>query len=276
MSKLDLFIIAAGKGSRMGGSLPKALAPINENEPNISTMLRQAEGKFDRIFIVTNIDIQEDWNTYFSNVANDSYIQDSEFIKNIYNIPIISGFGDGHALISGILAARKTLKLLEEKTKQPYRELSDEIVFCWGDVFIQYSETFDEILRHDLKGTPYSGWIPAVKEANPYVTLLVDPGLGVMGADFSKYGEKHPSGWHDQSIFRFNTHQISEALSFCHLALWKNGRYMTQGNELSTLYAFHYLYNSDQKCVVYETDYPTMSFNNPDEVKAIQKEILSK
>ena len=276
MEKIDLFIIAAGKGSRMGGSLPKALVPINENEPNISTLLRQANGKFDRIFIITNVDIQEDWGNYFTSIAEDPFMRDGNFIGSIYNIPIVSGFGDGHALISGVQAAKKTLQKLEEKGGLPFKDISNEIVFCWGDVFIQYQETFTEILRHDLSGTSYSGWIPAVKEANPYVTLLVDPGLGVMGADFTKYGEKHPSGWHDQSIFRFNTVAICEALSFCHLAMWKNGRYLTPGNELSTLYAFHYLYNTNQKAVVYETDYPTMSFNTTDEVKAIQKEILSK
>lgn len=273
---IDLFIIAAGKGSRMGGSLPKALVPIYNGIPNISTMLKQAKGKFNRIFVITNVDIQEHWTEYFENTVQNSYLKDADFINSIYNIPIVSGFGDGHAVISGVQAARKTLQMLANKGIKPFEDISKEIVICWGDVFIQYEETFTELLKHDLYSSTSSGIIPAVKEDNPYVTLLVDPALKVIAADFSKYGENHESGWHDQSIFKFNTHLLTEALAFCHLALWKNGRYMTHGNELSTLYAFHYLYNTNNGARVYETDYPTMSFNTKDEVFKIQKEIESK
>jgi len=67
---------------------------------------------------------------------------------------------------------------------------------------------------------------------------------------------------------------LVHALETLHKCFWKNGRYITQGGELSLLYAFHFLYNEGINPVyVYETDYPTLSFNTAAEVSQIQKEI---
>ena len=51
----DLFIIAAGKGTRMSalGSLPKALMDVG-GKSNLQNTLEKAEGKFDQIYIVAN------------------------------------------------------------------------------------------------------------------------------------------------------------------------------------------------------------------------------
>jgi hypothetical protein len=115
-----------------------------------------------------------------------------------------------------------------------------------------------------------------VLEANPYVSLLTDSALKVVGADMSKYGESHPSGWHDQSIFYFKKKDLFDALTESHCALWKNGRYIVPGGELSLLYTFHLLYNKGMSVSVYETSYPTLSFNTIEEVLTIQKEINAK
>jgi hypothetical protein len=100
--------------------------------------------------------------------------------------------------------------------------------------------------------------------------------MNCVSADFSKYGEKHPSGFHDQSVFRFRKSELWESLSNLHAAFWKNGRYITPGGELSLLHAFHFMYNTEQSLQVYETDYPTLSFNTPEEVASIQLEINRK
>lgn len=260
MQKTDLFIIAAGKGSRMNINIPKALVPISDGEPNLTTMLKQIGHKFRTVFIVTNENIQDQWMQYFN------FSKDQDLFKNVVNVAITSGLGDGHAVMMGLNESDKILTTMQ-------MERADDVVVCWGDVFIQYGETVDELLAHHLEVSTSAGIMPAVKEVNPYVTLLVDDALKCRSADFSKYGENHPSGFHDQSIFRFKRNHLIDSLVSLHCSLWKNGRYMTQGGELSLLYTFHYLYNFGRGVKVYETDYPTLSFNTLDEVQSIQKEI---
>lgn len=252
--KADLYIIAAGNGSRMGGNLPKPLVQICD-EPNITTILKQIGHKFNHVFVITNILSQDKWGNYYNSV-------DKKLLSNVVNIPIVSGYGDGHALLNGMIKAEEVKNI---------SALSDNIVTCWGDVFIPNSEIIDELLSLDMTGM--SGIIPAVNKPNPYVTLLTDDNLNCISADFSKYGEKHDSGFHDQSIFRFSRHHVKLALIALHTSLWKNGRYMVTGGELSTLFTFHSLYNQKQPVKVYTTDYPTMSFNSIEEVKHIQQEL---
>jgi choline kinase len=251
MSKADLYIIAAGKGSRMGGNVPKALVPITD-EPNLTTTLKQVGSKFSTVFVVTNVNIQDQWTTYFDQL-------DPELSKNVVNVPIESGLGDGHAVLQALMATRDYIH--------------HEIVIAWGDVFFPHGEIIDELLAQPQNGV---GIIPAVMKDNPYVTLLSDDKLRIISADFSKYGESHPTGFHDQSVFRFHRYTLGDALWDLHHALWKNGRYITPGGELSLLFAFHYLYNRRRPATVYETNYPTLSFNTVEEVKEIQQEINDK
>ncbi len=265
----DLYIIAAGKGSRMGSWVPKALIPIEDGIPNITNTLKQAEGLFERIFIVINKDVKEAWSTY--------YLENTELYPELFAakdasakplvqfIPISSGLGDGHA----VLAA------LEEVEGSCKGSSGDKMVVVWGDAFIRYKQTFQEILAvsssagHHQRGA----FAPAVLEQDPYVSLLTDSEMRCMSADFSKYGEKHPTGLHDQSMFFFDKKILQEALRNLHCCFWKNGRYIAPGGELSLLYVFHYMYNTDAAAVVYQTDYPTTGFNTPSEVAEIQREI---
>lgn len=255
MTTSDLYIIAAGKGSRMGGSVPKALVPIADGEPSLTTLLKQVVSKFDSVFVITNAVIQDQWDAYFDQL-------DPTLIENVvHNVPISSGLGDGHAVMQGLGAVENAFR---------HRGLHDDIVICWGDVFIPDNRIVDELLAKPLGE---SGVIPVVREDNPYVTLLTDERMWISSVDFSKYGEKHPTGFHDQSIFRFKRSVLWNALRTLHDAYWKGGRYITQGGELSTLYAFHYLSNICRPAMAYETDFPTLSFNTPEEVAAIQREI---
>jgi hypothetical protein len=97
-----------------------------------------------------------------------------------------------------------------------------------------------------------------------------------ISADFSKHGESHANGFHDQSVFRFDISRLMKSLSDLHSALWKNDRYITPGGELSLLYSFHYLYNSHDPVYVYETAHPTLSFNTIEEVVDIQRDLSAR
>ena len=90
----DLYIIAAGKGSRMGGSLPKALVPINGDTPCLTTTLQQIGNKFLNVFLVVNIDILDVWEKYLYNQVDYSEFP-LDYIKNVTLVPIKSGLGDG-------------------------------------------------------------------------------------------------------------------------------------------------------------------------------------
>jgi bifunctional N-acetylglucosamine-1-phosphate-uridyltransferase/glucosamine-1-phosphate-acetyltransferase GlmU-like protein len=255
MLTADLFIIAAGCGSRMNSTVPKALVPIND-EPCLTTTLQQIGAKFRSVFIVTNVLAQDKWQSYFQHLSA-SYPQLAE---RIVNLPIHSGLGDGHATLQGILAAERACEDI----------LTDDVVVTWGDVFFQHAEIIDELLSVAAFGP---GVFPAVQENNPYVALLVNANKQCTAVSFSKYGEHQLNGYHDQSVFRFVRSKLKQSLSDLHAAFWKGGRYITPGGELSLLYSAHHLYNLGEPIYVYETRYPTLSFNTVDEVAEIQREL---
>lgn len=258
MISADLYIVAAGDGSRMRVNVPKALVPIAD-EPCLTTTLQQIGHKFRKVFIVTNVVVLHQWLAYFRDLAT-TY---PELAGSVVNVPIASGLGDGHATLQGMLEAEKMTETA----------LSEDIVVTWGDVFFPSGDIIDEVLSMDGGG---SGILPAVRENNPYVSLLVDEQMRCIAADFSKYGERNPIGFHDQSVFRFVLSRIRRSLCDLHNALWKNGRYITPGGELSLLHSFHHLYNSQDPAYVYETDFPTLSFNTVEEVVGIQREISAR
>jgi len=252
----DLYIIAAGCGSRMNSELPKALVPIT-NEPCLTTTLQQVAAKFRRVFVVTNVLARQQWRDYFASLDADY----GDLARDVLNLPIRSGLGDGHATLQGLLAA---------ESMQGEGSLAQDIVVTWGDVFFQHSEIIDELLSIGLHGP---GLFPAVHKVRPYVSLLVNEKMQCVCADFSKYGEQRLEGFHDQSVFRFNRSRLKATLCELHSALWKGERYITPGGELSLLYAAHHLYNCGEPVYVYESAYPTLSFNTVEEVAAIQQEI---
>lgn len=252
----DLYIVAAGKGSRLNTSLPKPLVSITENEPCLTTTLQQIGWRFRQVFVVTNVQACNLWHSYYQSLQT----YHPELAKVVVDLPISSGLGDGHATLQGLLAAERRDDL----------NLAQDVVIAWGDVFWPHAELIDELYSVSL---PISGLLPAVHEPHPYVALRVDDRMQCLSADFSKYGEKHASGLHDQSVFRFSRSVLKASLVALHDSFWKNDRYITPGGELSLLYSFHHLYNRGTPARVYQTDYPTLSFNTVEEVRAIQCQI---
>lgn len=251
----DLYIVAAGNGSRLNATLPKALVPIRD-EPCITTTLRQLAGKFRRIFVVTNVLARQEWERYFHHLG----AHYPRIASRTWNLPIKSGLGDGHATLQGLLAA-------EETSAQP---MAEDIVIAWGDAFFPHAQIVDELLAQPLQG---SGLFPVVHEPNPYVAMLADEEMRCAGVDFSKYGESHASGLHDQCVFRFVRSRLKASLQDLHNCLWKKTRYVTPGGELSLLYTVHHLYNIGEPIRAYQTRYPTLSFNTAEEVLAIQQKL---
>jgi bifunctional N-acetylglucosamine-1-phosphate-uridyltransferase/glucosamine-1-phosphate-acetyltransferase GlmU-like protein len=259
MTTADLYIVAAGNGSRMSAELPKALVPITD-EPCLTSTLQQIGEKFRKVFVVTNVLARESWQAYFQNLK----VNHPKLAGCTVNLQIESGLGDGHATLHGLIAAEEV---------EGAAALAQDIVVAWGDVFFPHAELIDELLAAVLAG---SGLFPAVHEKHPYVALLVNEFMQCVSADFSKYGETHAVGYHDQSVFRFSRPRLMTSLSQIHSALWKGRRYITPGGELSLLYSFHQLFNAGTPAYVYETRYPTLSFNTVEEVAGIQREISAR
>jgi hypothetical protein len=239
----------------MNTDLPKALVPITD-DPCLTTTLQQIGAKFRTVFVVTNVLACEQWHRYFAQL----HATYPELAELVVNLPIRSGLGDGHATLQGLLAAERARG----------EQLAPDVVVTWGDVFFQHAEIIDELLSLPVQGP---GLFPAVHETMPYVSLQVNEAMQCVGVSFSKYGESQLSGLHDQSVFRFARSRLRTCLRDLHAALWKGTRYVAPGGELSLLYAAHQLYNSGDPVYVYETQYPTLSFNTVEEVAAIQREI---
>jgi len=255
----DLYIVAAGNGSRLQAGVPKALIPIKD-EPCLSSTLKRIGRKFRRVFIATNVLVQDQWIAYFCDLGS----RYPDLVPTIVNLPIESGLGDGHATLQAMTLAQKKL--------DP-NELSNDIVVAWGDVFFPHAEIVDEMLMIVPRG---AGVVPAVFEPNPYVSLVVDREMYCVAAEFSKLGERHSCGYHDQSIFRFDRLLLQRALIDIHSSLWRHRRYLSPHGEMSLLYSFHYLYNSNRPVYVYETSFPTLTFNTIEEVTSVKKEINCK
>lgn len=257
MHDIDLYVVAAGYGSRFRENTPKALVSII-NEPCLTRTLRYAAARFRNVFVITNVLAGDVWHGYFDALR----CSDPDLYRPLVHLPIRSGLGDGHATLHGLLAAERAERIC----------LARELVIMWGDVFLPSMELFDEISSCSYSGV---GLLPAVTERNPYVRILVDDQMRCISADFSKHGEQHATGLHDQSVFRFARRPLRDSLSELHRCLWKNDRYITPGGELSLLYSIHQLYNAGTPVLAYETKHATRSFNTVEEVSRIREEMLS-
>lgn len=245
---MELIIIAAGNGKRMGNiNIPKVLYPVN-GVANLDRILTNAieSDVFDTIQLVIKDTAHENFKAYLNQ-------HEYDIIINL--IPINSGLGDGHAILTA---------LDDIKT-------ADDSVIVWGDVYIDSPNIFKELYCVYLKYPDNNIIVPVVREKNPYVTLLTDENMDIISADFSKFGETHSEGLHDQSIFLINKLVIHESLILMHQTFWKNGQYITASKELNFLHVFHYLWNIKNPAMCYITEYPTRSFNSIEEVRQLEK-----
>lgn len=263
----DVMIVAAGNGTRMGeNNVPKILTPIN-GKPNLwNTLDKLQKTPIHRVFLIVNyrnVDIiTKSVNEYIH--KNGGY--DSKMTDNIKIIAIQSGRGDGHAVL-------EALNRLKNHSKWMF--------VMWGDAYITSSDIFDDCVREYLcrKNEDISlpsMLVPVINEMNPYVTFVVSQHMECISADFSKRGEQHPSGFHDQCIFFCDMEPIGRHLLTLENAYFKNGRYITDSGELTFLYLIHYLCNVGQPAKALITESPVLSYNTQGEVKEIEKTLSSK
>jgi bifunctional N-acetylglucosamine-1-phosphate-uridyltransferase/glucosamine-1-phosphate-acetyltransferase GlmU-like protein len=253
----DMIIVAAGNGTRMGeNSIPKVLTRINGKINLLNTLEKilefdQRTKLVNRIFIVTNSRNYDAIST-----CRNNFLEVNKIFTEINIISISSGRGDGHAVL-------ESLKYIKQQMSSSF--------IIWGDAYLTSSNIFDDCIQEEDNNSNYSMIIPVINEKNPYVTFIVDKSMNCVSADFSKRGEQHPSGFHDQCVFLCNNDTIKTGLAILENAFFKNGRYVTDSGELTFLYLVHYFYNCNIPAKAIITDSPVLSYNTLGEVKEIEK-----
>ena len=237
-------IIAAGNGTRMGNiSIPKALYPIN-NKSNLVRTYELVEQIFDEIFVVIK---NEHVELFAEECVNNK-------LENMYLIPIESGKGDGHAVMSA-------LRTLDTNT------LNDDFIIMWGDCILNGNQIILELLKVNFDKPRFT--FPVKNESNPYVWFKLDDKNLPICAKFSKKEEFTDVGLHDQSIFKHNGLDLLYALNKMHSVIYRDDKYIT--GEMNFLHLIHYFYNINQPAFLYQTKYYTESFNSIMELQEISK-----
>lgn len=162
-----IYFIAAGKGSRMNSSLPKALHNVN-GTPNLQRNIEMISGIDDYRVVVNRNDF-----TIFS-----------RYIDHEKLLPIVSGLGSGHAVMQ--------------------IEFNPGDIIIWGDAVITDPAIITE-LKNDSSNRALV--IPLKKVNNPYVNFLCDSNLNIQEVLFSKYKETGQIGYQDCCIFKVNNIQ---------------------------------------------------------------------
>jgi bifunctional N-acetylglucosamine-1-phosphate-uridyltransferase/glucosamine-1-phosphate-acetyltransferase GlmU-like protein len=244
----DLMIVAAGNGTRMGSvSIPKLLYPILKT-CNLDRISKYCHNYVDKIFVVIR---SQDKDIYIN------HLQYSIYKSIVHLIPIESGKGDGHAILTA-------LDYMETNSIT----YDNDLVIMWGDCVLTSGEIISELIT---KSSTSPFIFPVKKELEPYVWFK--PNFGELSyctsANFSKRGEATDEGYHDQSIFKIKANIIHGMLSTMHDVLYRNDNYITN-NELNFLHLIHFLHNSGTYAKMYETDFKTYSFNTIIEAQNIE------
>ena len=260
----DIMIVAAGNGSRMGAdSLPKVLISI-DGRPNLWNTfdkLTEIEESIGNIYLVVSNRNSKIIQQYVDDYKADLkyFTKKIKIINRVQLVEIESGQGDGHAVMKAAY----------------HLPLSSFFFVVWGDAYFTssniFSDCINEYIRHE--GMGYAMYIPVINEKNPYVTFIVDERMECVAADFSKRGENHPSGFHDQCVFLCKRSTVCELLSVMHNAYLKNSRYVTDSGELTFLYLVHFLHNVSNPAKALVTESPVLSYNTMGEVKQIEESL---
>lgn len=124
--------------------------------------------------------------------------------------------------------------------------LADDVTVIWSDIVL-VGDTLDELLVQPLR----AGLAPYVPEVRPYCHLELD-GDAVTGVDFSR----PLVGFHDQGVFRFHGEVLRAALA------------NTRCENL--LHCFQWMNWAGAAVTAYRTSIPTLGFNDPARLGAIQ------
>lgn len=235
----ELFIIAAGKGSRMNHNKPKALMEI-DGVPNVLRTIALTHDLYDRISVVISRANREAW--------DENYDLFSKYEK-VQLVPIDSGLGDGDAVYRALSC------ITMEKTFS---------TIVWGDTVFSGVRPFADAIHN-------AQYVAVTPSDNPYVNIVVDDSNYAECAQFSKFGEVDGPGLHDQSLFVYETHLLSEALFQIRSSTFRNGKYDLPGGEMSLLYTLNWFSEScygPMKAVIYDKAF-AHSYNTIEEYEVI-------
>lgn len=248
---MELLIVAAGKGSRMGEIvIPKTLVSIS-GVPNLENTVTTIGKYFSKITIA----VAHSMVHHFA-----KFIQERNY-KNVFILPIASGLGSGHAVM---MALKSTVPNLRAKTSSP-------MLVTWGDVYFQNDQLIQELVNEEriyerVKNKPIM-IIPCAWDEKPYISISVDGDLCAEGITFND----DRRGLHDQSLFLVtNPAELYRHLFQMHCAIWNNGSYITEIKEFGFLQVVSYLYNIDKAARVYITENGLLGFNTQQEVTHIE------
>ena len=133
---VNVFIIAAGNGSRLGSDIPKALYPI-AGTPNILNTVhhiyKAAERAEKEVRVIVVCSVQRI--DKFQAALKGEHMNHPQ----LEILPISSGLGDGHAVMTAI-------------GELPDTSQTEESIIIWGDAIISYTNIglIEELLRFEL------------------------------------------------------------------------------------------------------------------------------
>ncbi len=229
-----IYFIAAGKGSRMKSSKPKALHNVC-GVPNV----------------VRNINLIQDFSDYrvVVNISDRKIF--SEYVDKSKIITIESGYGSGHAI----------MKL----------NLKDDDIIIWGDAVITDIEIIKELMDYEYNN--YSLIVPLKKVKNPYVNFLLTDDSKIKEVLFSKYGEISNSGYQDCCIFKASESLIKH-LKGVHYAIWKDRYITESNEfEFLYIIHYLYNISESAVGFLTEYPHGVLSYNNTEELNSIEQSI---
>lgn len=244
MKNMNLLIVAAGKGSRMGNvSIPKALADVG-GKPNLINTIEKLDEHFDRIFVAVNA-LQFD-------VFKESLRHWCCYDK-VTLFVISSGLGSGHATLNAMRGVSGDTPL----------------VLTWGDVYFDNDALVCELTQQAIQQSFYTDGplvIPCALEKQPYLSVCVDAQMFATGINLKPTAP----GFHDQSVFLCtNVDAFIQILTSMHNALWNIDHYITENGEFGFLQVVSYMYNMNKPARMYPTDNTLLGYNTPEELAKI-------
>ena len=194
------FIIAAGKQTRFGLDLPKALVDI-DGVCLLDRNIKLLRTICDTVYVVCSSE-------------NIKYFDETKYRL----IEIESGYGSGDALYKAM--------------NRFFFSKGDQVVVCWGDVILNKN------IVSKLDENTTSAIIPCTFEERPYVRFEFDKSK--VSVYFSKYGDEIKPVYHDMSIFKFDAKNLKRALfSFVECRANPDNTYNGNNNEFELLEIFN-------------------------------------
>ena len=243
-------ILAAGNQKRFLSDIPKPLVSLVDEtilETNIKTMRHYV----DQIYVAVNPFTQ-----FLYRKVIDDYL-------GVDLLPIFSGKGCGHAAMNAL-----------ERIKD-YRYA----IMIWGDSIQNQYEIYNQMVDRNPLGKIF---VPIVSEQDPYTNFNFEQESStIKSVDFKKFGEVHPGtmGWHDLSIFYFDTRLVRILLSKLHEKYWNtfdNDYNAIHGRELTFLDIFNvglsFYGTKDFGKVIEMEGVSSRSFNTIEEFEIIWRE----